>query len=186
MFLDVARWLLAKESGEDRVEAFQIAPVHDHRAGDALPRFLPFGNHFVRQAEGLGDRSPARFCLLQCLEDPVVFLIELIEGMVLVLFRVTLPSAGRGKLAKTISLYLEDEEPVHRVEDQKVALAADALVVHVVKAPAYRPAFAEATELVRHLDLGVVAFLGGTVVEPAGHGGGWHLSGSSASLSDGA
>ena len=64
----------------------------------------------------------------------------------------------------------EDEESVHWVEDEEVALAADALVVHVVKAPAYRPALAEAAQLVRDLDLGFVAVFGGTVVEPAGHG----------------
>ena len=64
----------------------------------------------------------------------------------------------------------EDEESVQGVEDEEVALAADALVVRVVEAPAYRPALAEATELVRDLDLGFVAVFGGTVVEPAGHG----------------
>ncbi len=73
--------------------------------------------------------------------------IELIEGMVLVLFRITLPSAGRGKLAKTCPLHFEDEESVHGVEDQEVALAADTLVIRVIKPPSYRPGFAKAAEV---------------------------------------
>ena len=169
VFLDVARLLTSEVSTEDRVDPFQITAVHDHLAGNTLPRGLPFGNHHIRQAERLCHRTPARLGLGQRLEDTGVLLVELEEGMVLVIFRIALPSSRRSKLTKAVAFHFQDEQPVHRVKDQKVALAAGSLVVHVVEAPAYCPALAEAAEFVRDLDLGYVAFLGGTVVEPAGH-----------------
>jgi len=120
---------------------------------------LAFGDHHVRQAECLGDGSPARLSVGQGFENPGMFLVELKERMVFVFVRITFPSTRRGKLTESISLHFEHEQSMQRVKDQKIALAADALVVRVIKAPANRPALAEATEFVRHLDLGFVAIL---------------------------
>jgi hypothetical protein len=86
-----------------------------------------------------------------------MLLVELVERMVFVFVRITLPSARWGELTKSISLPLKDEEPMHGVEDEEVSLTTDALVVLVIETPAYRPPLAEAAEFVRHLDLGFVA-----------------------------